>query len=144
MSNRTLTIEHNGVEYGGQVATIDSTSLGTTDHGVLTGWINTSWPGGGVGVGGLVLDKRRDREGRDHTRTGTAYGMDFILRVIETVGVDSWEGLKGQKVIVLFAGKSFLGSRSVGIAHATDESKVLIFAEHAAAWRDEIDGGENR
>lgn len=136
---RIITVEHGGIEYGGQIGTIKSTHLGYQDHGILTADLTIEWPGGGVSVGGFCLDEPRDREARDYERTGTAYGLDHIIRIIETVGVDRWERLVGQKVIVLFEGKSAWGSRSVGIAHATDESKVFILEEHAEAWREKED-----
>ena len=135
MSTRTITIEHDGTTYGGQIGTIRSTALGYEDHGILTASLTVEWPGGGVSVGGFVLDEPRDREAKEYTRVGTAYGLDHIIRIIETVGVEKWEDLVGKQVIVLFAGKSWLGAMSVGIAHATDESKVFVLKEHADQWR---------
>src|SRR5690606_28267458 len=118
---RTIRIEHNGIAYGGQVGTITATRLGYQDHGILTADLTIEWPGGGVSVGGFALDEPRDREGKDHSRKGTAYGLDHIIRIIETVGVEKWEDLKGERVIVLFEGASAWSSQSVGIAHVTDE-----------------------
>jgi hypothetical protein len=135
MSNRTIVIEHGGKEYGGQIGTIKSTRLGFEDHGILTASLGVEWQGGGVSVGGFCLDEPKDREGRDFTRTGTAYGLDYIIRTIETVGVERWEQLVGQQVIVLFEGRSAWGSMSVGIANTTDDSKVLILKEHAESWQ---------
>lgn len=134
---RSLIIEHNGVEYGGQIGTIRSTSLGFQDHGILTASLTIEWTGGGVSVGGFCLDEPRDRAAKDYSRKGTAYGLDHIIRIIETVGVDSWEALRGKNVIVLFEGRSAWGAQSVGIASATDESKVFVMREHASAWRSE-------
>lgn len=135
MTNRKLTIEHNGKTYGGQIGTIRSTRLGYQDHGILTADLTVEWPGGGVSVGGFVLDEPKDREARDYTRRGTAFGLDHIIRLIETVGVEKWEDLKGQQVVVLFEGNGGIGSRSVGLASTTDESKVMVLAEHATEWR---------
>lgn len=134
---RSIVIEHNGVEFGGQVGTVTSTRLGYQDHGILTASLVVEWKNGGVSVGGFCLDEPKDREARDFSRRGTAYGLDHLIRIVETVGVDSWEQIKGQQVIVLFEGRSTWGAQSVGIAHATDESKVLVFSEHAAEWREE-------
>jgi hypothetical protein len=139
MMSRELIIEHNGVEYGGQIGTVTSTRLGYESHGILTASLGVEWKGGGVSAGGYCLDTPKDIDGRDYTRVGTAFGLDHLIRIIETVGVESWEAIKGQHVIVLFEGRSAWGSQSVGIAHTTDESKVLVFTEHAAAWRDEIE-----
>jgi hypothetical protein len=139
MSGRKLTIEHNGVTYGGQIGTISATRLGYQDHGILTADLTVDWPGGGVSVGGFVLDEPKDREGRDYTRRGTAYGLDHVIRLMETVGVAKWEDLRGRQVVVLFEGGSAWGAQSVGIASTTDEDKVFVLKEHAAQWRAEGD-----
>ena len=134
--NRTITVEHNGKTYSGQLAKIDSTRLGYEDHGILTANVYCSWSGGGVGVGGYCLDQPKDRDARDYTRVGTAYGLDQIIRILETVGVDRWEKLPGSQVIVLFEGRSMLGSVSKGIAGVLND-EVLILKEHADAWNGE-------
>jgi len=136
MTARSITFEHNGTVYGGQIGTIKSTRLGFEDHGILSVSLDVGWHGGGVGAGGYCLDEPKDRDGRDWTRTGTAYGLDHIIRIIETVGVNKWEDLKGHQVIVLFEGRSILGAQCVGIASTTDEDRVLIFREHADTWRE--------
>jgi hypothetical protein len=136
MSGRTLAVEHNGVTYNGAIGVIESTRLGYEDHGILTANVEFKLDGGGVGVGGFVLDKPRDRDAGDYTREGTAYGLDQVIRILETVGVDKWESLRGQKAIVLFTGKPgspTWGARALGIASLLD-SHVLVFQEHADAW----------
>lgn len=139
MSGRSLVIEHNGTDYSGQIGTIRSTSLGYMDHGVLSAFVQVEWVGGGVGVGGFVLDEPKDRDNKDYSRRGTAYGLDHVIRIMETVGVSKWEDLVGKLVVVLFEGKNYVGSRSVGLASATDESLVFVLSEHAAEWRREAD-----
>lgn len=137
MADRTISITHRGVTYGGVMATIESTSLGLEDHGIVTAYLHCKWPGGGIGVGGFGLDTPvKDEEGRFSHREGTAYGLDHIMRLAQTVGVARWEQLPGKHVIVLFEGQgSWLGQTSVGIAHPTDDKKVLILKEHADEWR---------
>lgn len=132
---RTLIIQDGDSEYGGQIGTIKSTRLGYEDHGILTADIVVEWPGGGVSVGGYCLDQN-DKDSGDWSRKGTAYGLDHIIRILEVVGVQKWESLVGQKVIVLFNGTSSWGAQSVGLAHATDEKKVLVLKEHADYWRE--------
>lgn len=133
--SRTITIAHNGTEYGGQIGTITETRLGYEGHGILTTSLLVEWKGGGVSAGGYCLDMPRDRESRDYERIGTAYGLDFIIRTLATVGVESWEALKGREVIVLFEGPSAWGARAVGIASTTDDSRVFVFKDHAEAWK---------
>lgn len=132
MSQRTITVEHDGQTYYGQLGTIRRTSLGFEDHGILSAHLHVEWPGGGVGVGGYCLDQPKDRDGG---REGTAYGLDHIIQVIETVGVSSWEKLTGQHVIVLFNRPNSLGLMSQGIAGVTND-KVLVLKAHADAWRE--------
>jgi len=134
VSERSISVPHNGKTYSGRIAKIESTSLGFQDHGILTAMLHCSWSGGGIGVGGYCLDQPKDKGGRDYSRTGTAYGLDHIIRIIETVGVDSWEKLTGKDVIVLFDGDSGLGRMSVGIAGLLND-KVLILKEHAESWQ---------
>jgi hypothetical protein len=143
VTTRTLTIEHGGSTFMGHIGTIKATSLGYEDHGILTASLTVEWQGGGVSVGGFCLDTPRDRQAKDYARKGTAYGLDHVIRLMETVGVDRWEDLKGKQVIVLFDGptRSTLGLMSRGIASTTDESKVFVLKEHADLWR-ELEGGD--
>lgn len=135
--SRTITIEHNGQTYYGHLAKIDSTAITHADHGVLTAWLHTSWSGSGVGVGGYCLDQPKDRDGRDYSRVGTAYGLDYLIRVMETVGVEKWEDLPGQQVIVLFAEQNSIGLSSKGIAGVLND-KVFIPSEHAESFLGEV------
>jgi len=132
--SRTIIIQHNDHEYGGQIGTIKATHLGFEDHGIMTADLVVEWQGGGVSVGGYCLDSF-DRSTTPASRRGTAYGLDHIIQIMRTVGVEKWEELKGKQVIVLFEGTSFLGAQSVGIASTTDESRVLIMKEHADKWK---------
>jgi hypothetical protein len=135
-SNRKLIIEHNGKTYTGQIATIKSTQLTTEDHGIFTAWLMCEWPGGGVGVGGYSLDTPIETPDAKF-RVGTDFGMDQIMRIIETVGVSSWERVAGSKVIVLTEGTSSgWGSQAAGIAHLS-EDRVLILGDHVKSWKQE-------
>ena len=138
MTKRTLTIEYDGKTYYGHLARIASTSLGYEDHGILTAYLHCEWTGGGVGVGGFCLDSPKPREQRDeddYSRVGTAYGLDHLIRILDTVGVDRWEQLPGQQVIVLFETENSWGSTSKGLAGVLND-KVLILAAHAQQWAD--------
>lgn len=126
-----VSITHEGKTYGGQIATIDSTALGSPDHGIVSAYLHTKWNGGGIGVGGYCLDEPlKDDGGKFIKRAGTAYGLDHLMRIMETVGVSKWEDLPGRHVIVLFEGTNIFGKMAAGIAGITNE-KVLIFKEHA-------------
>lgn len=132
----TVTVEHDGITYQGQIGTIRSTRLGYEDHGILTANIDIAFPGGGIGVGGYCLDSPAEKGNSRAGRRGTAYGLDHIIRILETVGADRWESLPGRQVIVLFADTAGLGGRSVGIASTTTD-KVFVLQAHADQWRED-------
>lgn len=121
MSNRTLHIEHEGQTFHGRVATIDSTTLGPEGHGLWTTMLHCHGDGWGVSVGGYRADG--------------AYGIEFVKAFVHTAGVESWEDLRGARIVVLFERSGF-GGRAVGIAHISDESKVFILQELADALRE--------
>lgn len=131
MIDMTIAIEHEGRTYYGQLGVIESTMFGAEDHGITTASLAVKWKGGGVSVGGYGLDIYDDET---KSRVGAAYGMDQLIRIMETVGVTRWESLKGKSVIALFGDKTYLGSRVLGIA-GLHTGKVLILEEHAAKWR---------
>jgi hypothetical protein len=80
-------------------ARIESTKLGTADRGLLTAWIFLEYGNsGGQGFGGYYLDAYS--AAKDDREPSAACGL-FIARLLETVGVDSWEKLKGQHVRVM-------------------------------------------
>ena len=76
-------------------ARIRSTQLGIEDHGVLTAFLHLEYAGSVQGFGGYALDDWREKEGR---RVGTAWGMEFIARVLALVGAEKWEDLPGHYV----------------------------------------------
>lgn len=133
--NTTVTYED--TMYTAHVATIESTMLGDPDHGIFTATLGLRWASSGVSLGGYCLDEPvKDAEGHFLGREGTAFGLDHIMKMIETAGASSWERLKGMKILVLFplaSGGSTWGSSPVGMA-GLDNGKVLIFKAHAAQW----------
>lgn len=132
---RNISISHNGVDYSGQIMQIESTSLTVEDHGIVSAWLHCKNGSSGIGVGGFCLDQPvSDDDGKFLRREGTAYGLDHLMQFMQTVGVGSWEKLKGQHVIVLYAGSSMLGSMSVGIASLTGD-RVFILKEHSEEWQ---------
>ena len=130
--NRTITVQHNGSTYYAKVARIESTMIGTQDHGILTAFLHCEGDGWGVGVGGFALDQY---DKAAEKRITTAYGLDHIVQIMTTVGVDTWEKIPGREVLVLFDSEHSWGSKAVGLAHISDESKVLILKEHVAEWK---------
>lgn len=78
-------------------AKIVATSLGREDHGIFTAYISFEYDEGGQSFGGYGLDAYKAPK---DCRIGTAWGMEFIMRVLETVGAESWEKLIGKHVRV--------------------------------------------
>lgn len=127
-----IVISHNGKDYSGQIGTIKQAFLGVEDHGIFSASLGFSWPGGGVSAGNYGLDQWSEK---DQRRVGTAYGLDHIKAILDTIGVTDWSNLVGTNAIVLFeATGSFLGQMSKGVA-SLDGTRVLIFSEHFEQWK---------
>lgn len=85
-----------------QIAKIRSVSLGREDHGIFTCMVQLDYGGSGQGAGGYSLDApRHDEEGKFTGRTGTAYGMDWIIRLMDACGVDDFAEIKGRTVLAI-------------------------------------------
>ena len=72
-------------------ARIRSTMLGIEDHGIMTFFLNLEWSGAGQGFGGYALDGKSGE-------IGHAKSIICLRRILETVGVEKWEDLKGQLI----------------------------------------------
>ena len=77
-------------------AKIRSTMLGVEDHGIFTFVLNLDYGGSGQGFGTFCLDEPLKKDGKFLGRVGTAVGMDAIMKVLDVIGVGSWEKLPGQ------------------------------------------------
>ncbi len=75
-------------------ARIRSTHLGEEDHGIFTCYLNLDYDGAGQSFGGYSLDEYRGERGKGR-RVGTAYGMEFIKKILDTLEVGAWEKLPG-------------------------------------------------
>ncbi len=102
--------------YNEELAKITRTSFGWEDHGILTAFIHVDYDSSSMqGIGGYCLDDtRRDENGdvlRNHNfvpkRQGTAYGLEWIMGVLEAVGVNNWEDLPGKFVWVIKEGSRY-------------------------------------
>lgn len=84
-------------------AKIESTMLGLEDHGIMTAYLNLDYGGSGQGFGGYgFCQPIKDEAGKFLCRRGTAYGCEWIRRVLEVVGVEKWEDLPGKYVRVVY------------------------------------------
>lgn len=77
-------------------ATITSVDI-DTERG-LSMWVNLDYGGSGQGFGGFMLyNKKSWEKNNEHNKN---YAGHFISRVMEVVGVDSFQKLKGKAVRV--------------------------------------------
>lgn len=74
-------------------AIISSTVLGTKDSPVFSALLYLDYGSGCQSFGGYSLDTPSNP--KTFCRVGTAWGMEFIARVLKTLDVTSWEKLKG-------------------------------------------------
>lgn len=79
-------------------AKITSTMFGREDHGIMTFMIFVELSTGGMcGIGGYALDAY---DPKAKTRVFTAKGLEAISKILEVVGVDSWEELPNSYIRV--------------------------------------------
>lgn len=74
-------------------ARITNTMLGREDHGILTFYIFVEFSACQCGIGGYALDEYDSETKR---RVFRAESTEAISMILDTVGVDRWESLKGQ------------------------------------------------
>jgi hypothetical protein len=93
-------------------AKIASTTLGPEDHGIFMWWLHLEMDGTGVGFGGYGIDEYDKQLKIRIDKTGM--GLETIKAIMETVGVESWEKLKGQHIRVDTEG---WGGKALGIGN---------------------------
>ena len=77
-------------------AQIKSTMLGREDHGIMTFSIYIKFDKCvGCGIGGYALDEYNKET---KTRVFRAESMEVISKILETVGVETWEQLPGKYI----------------------------------------------
>jgi hypothetical protein len=81
-------------------AKITGTMLGIEGHGIMSSFIYLEFDGGGVGFGGY--------------RLGGESGIAYIEEILNVVGVETWEQLKGKHVRVDSEG---IGGKALGIGN---------------------------
>ena len=77
-------------------AIIKSTHLGVEDHGIMTAYLHLDYGGSSQSFGGWALDEPlHDKEKKFLGRRGTGVGMEFVMCILDTLKVGSWEKLPG-------------------------------------------------
>lgn len=76
-------------------AKITHTMFGREDHGIMTFMVFVEFGSCGCGIGGYAIDQY-DRQSK--SRVFSAKGLEAISKILETVGVETWEDLKGKYI----------------------------------------------
>ena len=79
-------------------AKITSVSLSMADHGCLTFMVYLEGGGWGCGYGGYCIGT--GYLGADEFKASNGYGLEAMMRIMDTVGVEKWEDLPGKYVRV--------------------------------------------
>lgn len=77
-------------------AVIESATLTTADHGLLSGWLHLDYGGSGQGFGGWALYLPKSF-GRHEIKSVAGH---WIYRVMEIAGVSEWSNLPGKTIRV--------------------------------------------
>lgn len=117
------------------IAKITDTMLGYEGHGILTCVLTVDYGGSAQGIGMYSLDEPvRDENDTFLRRQGTAFGAEFIARIIKACGVDTWEQVKGRTIYVLLDlsedAPSWGTSNVIGIQNLpTEPGQQFIFQD---------------
>lgn len=115
-------------------ARIESTLLGTEDHGIMSCFVQLDYGDSThQGFGGYALDEPiRDRDGKFVRRVGSANGMEFVMQVLNVLEASSWEKLRGMycRVRVDVEKPSGFGHKIVAIGNITKDK----WFEPAKLW----------
>jgi hypothetical protein len=111
-----------------EIAKVRTAVLGWEDHGILAVAVDFDFGGSGQGIGGYALDEPvHDEHGKFVKRVGTAYGMEFVARVMRACGVDEWSKVVGRTVFAIRDGDGW-GAKIVGIAPLpTEPGEPFLF-----------------
>ena len=77
-------------------AKIEDVSLTMADHGVLTFYITVVGSSWGCSLGGYVIGKGYLDADDGNFQSDNGLGLVAMMRIMNVVGVDKWESLKGK------------------------------------------------
>ena len=90
--------------YSIENALITNVDLSMADHGCLTLVMTLEGDGWGAVYGGYCLGKGY-LGAKDDFFDGSAAGMEYLMRIMDTVGVEKFQDLKGKYVRVAAKGR---------------------------------------
>lgn len=120
-------------------ATIESTMLGREEHGIFTFflYVNLGKDIGHCGIGGYALDRYDSKEKR---RKIQSKSIEFISKILDVVGVETWEDLPGKYIRVNIEGG--WGMRIYEFGNIIEE-KWISFDEFFENNKEEVTSDEN-
>lgn len=89
--------------YSIENALITNVDLSMADHGCLTLAMTLEGSGWGVVYGGYCLGKGY-LDADDDFFDGSAAGMEYLMRIMDTVGVEKFQDLKGKYIRIAAKG----------------------------------------
>lgn len=75
---------------------IESVSLTMADHSCLTFWLSVKGNGWGVSIGGYCIGYGYLGADDEYFIVERGDGLEAMMRIMNTVGVERWEDLKGK------------------------------------------------
>jgi hypothetical protein len=125
-----------------KIAKIDRVFLGIEGHGIMTCLVSLDYGGSGQTVGGYALDEPRHEGDEFVGRFGTAFGMEWIARLMRAAGVSDFAKIQGRTVLALTDGDAY-GATVIGLAPLpTERGEPFLFRELAEEYHPALAGGE--
>lgn len=114
-----------------QIAKIRTVRLGWEDHGIFTCQLDLDYGTSGQGAGGYCLDEpRRDGEDKFIGRFGTAFGMEWIIRLMRACNAKDFSDVRGTTVVALR--EDGWGGKVIGLKPLpTEKGEPFIFDDLA-------------
>lgn len=120
-------------------ATIESTMLGREEHGIFTFflYVNLGKDIGHCRIGGYALDRYDSKAKR---RKIQSKSIEFISKILDVVGVETWEDLPGKYIRVNIEGG--WGIRIYEFGNIIEE-KWISFEDFFKNNNEEVTSNEN-
>ena len=103
--------------------------LGWEDHGILTFHLETVSEVSHQAAGGYALDGKPSGRGSDSKRVPSIACGQFIMGILEAVGVSKWEDLPGQTIYVYREDCKRGLIKGISALPGSGRGGVLIFEE---------------
>lgn len=134
MTTSQMTLTHNGTTYDAVPGRINRTYLGFHEHHMrMVAELGIAFETSYINTGDYALDQRGPGT---EPAVGTAFGMEYVMNILRAAGSDTWEGLNGCRIMVLFeAGSDPWGRHAVGLARQDGSKHTFIFQDLADSWK---------